>query len=152
MASFIHCPSSYAFRCTLSFDYRFIHSDVLTAVICFQGHFPQRLNLVKRQVTKSSFREISERQAARSDSLELDDRTPHVVEHAAHLTLSPLMDRDLHPRVHFFLPDFFHLRRRGLAVLKEHPLFKHLDRAFIKRTLDLRQIGLWKFMFRVRDQ
>jgi hypothetical protein len=152
LASFIHRPSSYVFRCPLSFDYRLIYSDVLTAVICFQGHFPQRLNLVKRQVTESSFREISERKAARSDPLELDYRTPHMVEHAAHLALPPLMDRNLQPRVHFFLPDFFHLRGRGLAVLKKHSLFKHLDRTFIKHTLDLRQIGLWKFMFRVRDQ
>jgi hypothetical protein len=103
-------------------------------------------------VTESSFREIAERQAARSDPLELDHRTPHMVEHAAHLALPPLMDRNLHPGVHFFLPDFFDLRGRGLAVLKEYALFKHLDRPFIKHALDLRQIGLWKFMFRVRDQ
>ena len=103
-------------------------------------------------MTIRAFSEITQREPSGLDPFEPDHGVTHVIEHAPHLALPAFVDRDIYPGVRFFLADLPDLCRSGLAVLQENACFERRDRAVFEHALDLHQIGLGKFMFRVRDQ
>ena len=101
---------------------------------------------------ETAFGKIAQHKGAGLDPLEPDDRTADVVEHASHLALPSLMDRDLDPGVHFLLADLPHPGRCGPAVLQEHAFFEHVDLAVGQHSLDLGKIGLGELMLGMGDQ
>jgi hypothetical protein len=76
----------------------------------------------------------------------------HAVEHSADLPLSAFMDRDLKPGVRFLLAHLPDLCRRGLPVIEIDAVLKGLYLVVFEHALDLRTVGLGKFVFRMRDQ
>jgi hypothetical protein len=115
-------------------------------------HFSQPAHFIGRQITEGAFRQIAEHQTAGPDPLQSDHRVAHAVEHAPHLALPSLVDRDLEPGVGLFFPDLLELCRSGLAVIEINSLLEVFYLAVFEETLYLRQIGLGKLVFRVCDQ
>jgi hypothetical protein len=140
------------FVCALYFLFLTPACRLLTSEVGLFGGFSQPLNLYRSQIAVGTFREIAEHKIAGLDPLELDHRVADTVEHAPDLALPAFMDRYLKPGVCLFLANLFYPCRRGFTVIKINALFEIGYLAILNHALDLRQVGLWKLMFRVRDQ
>lgn len=119
---------------------------------CPKRHFPQPGHFGGCQIAECPFRQTAERQTSGPDPLQSDHRVAHAVEHAPHLALSAFVDRDLEPGVGLFFSDLLQFCRSGLAIIEINSLLKAVYLAVLEHTLNLRQIGLGKFMFGVGDQ
>lgn len=90
----------------------------------------QSLNLGRLQSPMGSRRQIAQRQGTDADALQAEHRMPDGLAHAADLSLSPLMDRDLQ-QIRRQAPDPSRCRE---PVLQHDALAKRPERSLPHRS------------------